>query len=143
MADETQNDAQTRVEIEKDKIELRESINSWRVLQDSFMPGIINIAASQTGPFPEMDVLYLPSQVPDEYQMCPWYSSLAKMELELRKGQAADTLDNLRDALQLEELLLVGKAKGASGNKSVTRAQGYVNRASAHVHHFKGTYDAS
>ena len=142
MTDDTQNDARTRVEIEKEKIELRETINSWRVLQDTFMPDIISIATSQTGPFPEMDALYLPSQVPIEYQSCPWYPSLAKIELELSKGQAADALDNLRDALQLEELLLVGKAKAASGNMSVTRAQGYVNRASAHVQHFKGAYDA-
>jgi len=91
-----------------------------------------------------MDLIYLPlaSQVPTTLSACPWYKELATIERELRQGQAADILSNLRDALQLKELLLVGKAKGASGNKSQTRAQGYINKSTAHVNHFAKAYNS-
>jgi len=104
------------------------------------MPEAVQEATNQAGPCPEMDLLYLPSQVPGSLTICPWYEQLATIERELRQGQAADILDNLRDAMQLQELLLVGKAKAAAGNKSITRAQGYINRAATHVSHFADAY---
>ena len=130
------------MEIEKEKLELRTAIEEWRVLQEEFMPDVIQTAVSQTGPCPEMDILFLPSQLSAEFENCAWFKTLAQIERELRQGQAADALDGLREALQLEELLVVGKARAATGNKSKTRAQGYVDRSSVHAHHFKDVYNS-
>ena len=130
------------MENEKEKIELRNAIESWRVLQEEFMPDVIKLASSQMGPYPEMDTLFLPLQLPAEFEKYTWYKQLAHIERGLCQGQAADALEGLRESLQLQELLLVGKSKGAAGNKSNTRAQGYVNRSSAHVHHFKDAYNS-
>ena len=141
MSDSTLNDARSRVELEREKAELREAIELWRAEQHKFMPDVIDVASSQSGPSPEMDALFLPSQVPNQYQTCTWFSSLAAIERELRQGGAADTLDKLRQALQLQELLLVGKSKSVTGNKSMTQSLNYVNTASNRATHYRNLYN--
>jgi len=141
ISDTTLNDARSKVEIERDRLELRDTIERWWEEQSIFMPDVISKVASQVGPEPEFDILYLPSQLPDQYKLCTWFPLLAAIEKELRQGDAADTLDKLREALQLEELLLVGKTKLAVGNKSVTRSLNYVHKASGRASLYRDQYN--
>ena len=95
------------------------------------MPEVISLLVNRKAPSHcEHDILVLPSHLPPSFlenTVPSWYQELKDIELELRKGQANDALQNIRNALVVKDALYVGRRKHSNSNKSNTRAQAWIN----------------
>ena len=104
------------------------------------MPGTSSINKLHQELESEQVTLYLPSLLPIKFQSLTWFNDLKKIELDLRKGEAADAIDELRMSLQRKEILQAGRAEMATGNDSITCAQASIDRAHRHVLFQKDQY---
>lgn len=92
------------------------------------MPGLHRIRHEQRSEN-ESDIpvyqtkLYLPSSVLASGLKIPCDNRLFQIELELRRAQADDALQELRDALRLRSHVLQDKARGQSGQRRGARTQ--------------------
>lgn len=78
--------------------------------------------------WPEHAVLYMPSALGKKQCAKQGWASMVNQEMELRVGQADESLEKLRLALGHKSLLLRNSVRKATGQKGKTRAWNDVNK---------------
>jgi hypothetical protein len=107
---------------------LERKISAWIDIQHLYVPGLHLIHQQQRSQ-DESDTptcqtgLYLPSSVLASGLKVACDDRLYQIELELRRAQADDALQELRDALRLRSHILQDKARFQNGQRRSTRAQ--------------------
>ncbi|KAF8883132.1 hypothetical protein BD779DRAFT_1444238, partial [Infundibulicybe gibba] len=113
---------------------LRRKISAWIDVQHFYMPGLIIIRNQSQKPYPQPPVgkiqLYLPSSAPPRSGCDP---RLQKLEWQLRRAQASDALDELRNSLRLRSYLYIDKDRFQRGQRANTRARSIIQRAEKKV----------
>lgn len=89
---------------------------------------------------PELMILFLPSSIPLSDLKENGLDYLAKQEMELRKGQANEALEDLRLAIGHKALLFRTQVRSSSSTKQKTRAWDEVKRADAEVNKHRRRY---
>ena len=92
---------------------------------------------------PENVMLYLPSNFqPHQRKDLGWHE-LGKMELQLREGQANDSLERLRECLAEKSLRFRTEVRSAKGQRKMTRAWDSVHRVDDQIKQAVITYKAA
>jgi len=107
---------------------LHRKVSAWIDIQHLYMPGL-NLIRQEQHSTCESDTpacetaLYLPSAVLASGLKITCDNRLLQIESELRRAQADDALQELRDALRLRSHVLQDKARFQNGQRRSTRAQ--------------------
>lgn len=109
-------------------MEIRADIDSWREDQAIIMPEVGDLVCCLEVDHVESELLYMPSQLPEELRQLEWFKQLSEIELELRKGSAYDAINNLRVALRYRASVQSRQRKAQSQTTS-TRAAAVLNSA--------------
>ena len=102
-------------EIQKARQRSRADIKKWHSQQQEVMPTATNLVTEVQISDPELEALYLPSNIASdkhtEYDLC----LLAIDELQLCEGKAYDALDSVRHVVKYATCLCADKHKHAKG----------------------------
>ncbi|KAL0061228.1 hypothetical protein AAF712_011987 [Marasmius tenuissimus] len=116
---------------------LRSLLRVWRQLQLLHMPGVRDLLAAIKVGLPEDEELYLPSFFQDgRYRD----TALSRTEVELRKGQAFDAIQDLKYTLTHKMVLVRTKRKEAKGSLRNTRAAKYIRYVGRRTDSWKQKY---
>ena len=89
---------------------------------------------------PENATLYLPSNFGFSQRRNLGWEELGNMELQLREGQANDSLEKLRECLAEKSLRFRKELKSAKGQKKMTRAWDSIHRVEDQIKQAVVTY---
>lgn len=92
---------------------------------------------------PENITLYLPSNLTHNQRKSLGWQELGSMELQLREGQANDSLERLRECLAEKSLRFRTEVRLAKGQKKVTRAWDSIHRMEDQIRQAVVTYRAA
>lgn len=123
---------------------LQRKISLWMDVQQLYMPSsrIARLEAQQNAdPEEEEKVsdikLWLPSALPRKN---PCDGRLRQMEWKLRRAQANDALDELRNSLRLRSYLYIDKDRFQRGQRANTRSRSVINTVQGRVDFTATTY---
>jgi hypothetical protein len=124
---------------------LHRRIDSWRLIQDVYMPGVSELwtqtLIDKPSP-PESIPLYLPSSVPPALQSN--FAGLVDKEKRIRIAQAEDALTELRRLLRITMGLWHYKfTQVGPSQRSGTRARSLINRFKDKIYHCAERYRAA
>jgi hypothetical protein len=131
----------------KRKTALLKRINRFRKLQRTYMPDLVRcltpaqreIWDDKTRGAEEMK-LFMPSELSASSRENVCEKGLDKLEEEMREGELAETLEDLRDALRTRTMTNRFKHRNATGQRALTRGQGVLRQISIRVHKAKLRY---
>ncbi|KAK6992758.1 hypothetical protein R3P38DRAFT_141697 [Favolaschia claudopus] len=110
-----------------DRARLRKELSVWRSWQFERFPTLhTRIADIDPSSFPENEPLFLPSSLPQHELNVSNMTKLAKMEEELRVGEAHDALASVREAILVFNFNVAFKIAHIQGQSSNTRAQNFL-----------------
>jgi len=89
---------------------------------------------------PENVILYLPSNFKLHQRKDLGWEGLGDMELQLREGQANDSLEKLRECLAEKSLRFRKQLRSAKGQKKTTRAWDSIHRMEDQIKQVVVTY---
>lgn len=89
---------------------------------------------------PENVILYLPSNFKLHQRKALGWEGLGDMELQLREGQANDSLEKLRECLAEKSLRFRKQLRSAKGQKKTTRAWDSIHRMEDQITQVVVTY---
>lgn len=119
--------------IETSRLKLHRDVSKWRRHQASCYPKVVEYLHSlpdDDHEHPEDIFLGLPSDFPEFVQReMLGMNNLATAELELRRGQANDALESLREDIRAEFCLRGQKRSHVHGHTANTRAQAMLQNA--------------
>jgi hypothetical protein len=92
---------------------------------------------------PEDTMLYLPSNFKLHQRKDLGWQELGRMELQLREGQANDSLERLRECLAEKSLRFRTQLRSAKGQKKTTRAWDSIHRMEDQIKQVVVTYRAA
>lgn len=129
---------------------LAHRIESWRKIQQIYMPGVTALltteedGASDEGVgFPDKWSLWLPSAVSDEVYARGCTMGLREKEARLRRGQAEDALHQIRRQLRVRMGMIHYKEQvygSGTGQVPTTRAQNLINSLTSKLNRLKARY---
>jgi hypothetical protein len=113
--------------LQKMRIKLRRDLIDWRKLQYQYCPSLEDRIDAVDPTSPELENLFLPSsfQHPSDHEKLG-LTELAKLEYQLRLGQAHDALEGLRTKIKIFNTNLAFKKGNVFGQQPNTRAQQYL-----------------
>ena len=106
--------------------ELASKLGSWRERQIAYMPSLQNVMIGQSPVEVEDEFLYLPSHFTCEQRDELGLVNLAIEELELREGQACDTILQLRRSVKALSAVRGRSKKNDEGQQQHTRSRGKI-----------------
>ena len=92
---------------------------------------------------PENVSLYLPSKFKLQQRKDLGWQELGNIELQLREGQANDSLEKLRECLAEKSLRFRKELRSAKGQKKMTRAWDSIHRMEDQIKQTVATYRAA
>ncbi|KAI0037995.1 hypothetical protein FA95DRAFT_1506217, partial [Auriscalpium vulgare] len=138
---------------------LRRRITSWRQIQLLYIPCIAQLlptsAPDSSGDdtilkvgAPEVETLFLPSQIPPELRGSGCVPGLVDKERRLRLGQAQDALHQLRRAIRIKHGMVHYKRVHVDGpgqnanTRARTQLQQLEEKTQRHVERYRAAHDA-
>ncbi|KAF9463292.1 hypothetical protein BDZ94DRAFT_1321830 [Collybia nuda] len=113
---------------------LKRKIDAWVSIQHLYIPSLSMVRAQSAGDQPEDPAervsLILPSSM-DRHIPCD--PRLCSIEWKLRKSQANDALDDLREGLRLRAYLYIDKDRFLRGQRHNTRSRGVIEQVNVKV----------
>jgi hypothetical protein len=128
LSSSVQTAAQTDLLL-KMRIKLHQDLIDWRKLQYEYCPFLNDCIDAVDPNTPELTNLFLPSSFQGSSDH--GVTELAKLEYELRLGQAYDALDEVRTKIKIFNANLAFKKDNVFGQRPNTRAQQYLKTLSA------------
>ncbi|KAF5380091.1 hypothetical protein D9615_006268 [Tricholomella constricta] len=121
----------TRIQVRRNV--LRRKIDAWIEIQHLYMPALSLHRSKNTSDqdeMPEKIPLMLPSSLK---RQLPCDVRLQEMEWRLRKSQANDALDELREGLRLQAYLYIDKDRFQRGQHHNTRSRNIIDRVKVKI----------
>ncbi|KLO05566.1 hypothetical protein SCHPADRAFT_946616 [Schizopora paradoxa] len=114
--------------------QLIDRVDAWRPKQFEWMHTIRHVLEREESPPADVSIspsftLYLPSDFPSEERKELKLNDLAEMELELRKGQASEVLNELRQQCKVNAMLQLDNEENDRGTRANTRSHKARNEA--------------
>jgi len=130
LSNKTQTPTQSEA-ILKSRQKLQQELVTWRQSQFECCPILKPLIDAVDPTSPEREQLLLPSSFNQVLRKQFDLTSLAIIEYQLRKGQAYDALDDLREKIKIFNANLDFKKKNVFGQGANTRAQGFLKQLTA------------
>lgn len=108
--------------------------------EDNWLAGSEEVMDEEPDITPEKVMLYIPSNFTCEERKEYGLQKLGNMEFELRKGQANDSLERLRECLAEKSLRFRTEVRPAKSQKKMTRAWDSVHRMEEQIKQSVITY---
>jgi hypothetical protein len=128
---------------------IRRRISAWRVALEEHAPEALGLfdrpdkvvrdPEVQEGPMDAYnEMIWLPSDMVAEGVVC--YNELLRAEWDLRKGQADEALEGIRDSLMIHAGLRLMKLEYTQGVKEGTRSEARLTESMRKAHYNADTY---
>ncbi|KZP10423.1 hypothetical protein FIBSPDRAFT_758379 [Athelia psychrophila] len=124
-------------QVQERKNSLRRKINSWTNIQHLYMPEVAALraredrAASDSGT--EIQVYNIPLHFPSSLTQIRTNAKLYEYEFRLRRAQAYEALDELRQHLRLRSHMYKYKDRHVSGQRANTRSRNLITNVQRRV----------
>lgn len=112
----------------KERAVLRKSLMALREMQLVVCPTLQDVIKYLPYHDPETEPLFLPSSFSEETRSSYHLEDLAGIEMELRKGQAYDAIQDLKSSIQYMKGVLRVKVRNSGSQKRNTRSTIYVRK---------------
>jgi hypothetical protein len=120
---------------------LQARLRGWEEILPIYMPGLLQHRASfeadTLGPssqsvagagHPENTTIWLPSQIPNHFRSRVCYQGLAAIEEKIRTASCYDSLDAIRNVLNVKSRLVYFKNKSSRGQREGNRSRTIIDR---------------
>ncbi|KAJ7036080.1 hypothetical protein C8F04DRAFT_1258196 [Mycena alexandri] len=131
----------------KRKTALLKKITRFRNLQETYMPNVEKYMTPNQRQVwkdktrgPEAIKLFMPSELGEEARGKACEKGLAAIEEEMREGELAEALEDLRQALRTRTRTSCFRHRNSTGQRALTRGQGVLRQISVRIHKSKLRY---
>ncbi|KAF8054677.1 hypothetical protein FPV67DRAFT_1568861 [Lyophyllum atratum] len=121
----------TRIQVRRNI--LKRKITAWIDVQHLYVPALVMARNDHTDEHTVDLAERIPLMLPSSVKHLPCDSRLREMEWKLRRSQAHDALDELREALRLQAYLYIDKDRFQRGQHHNTRSRGIIDRVKVRI----------
>ncbi|KAG6819140.1 hypothetical protein H0H93_014961 [Arthromyces matolae] len=118
--------------ITEQRNQLRDKLRGWEQVRNVYMPGLLQYQhdnpVTLVTDHPEDCPLWLPSSLPPEKRDIVCVPRLAAAEEKLRTAQCYDTLDTIRQVLNMKSRMVRFKNANIRGQRDGTRSRAIIDR---------------
>ena len=144
----TFNTSVQAAKLQEKRTALRRRIDNWRTIQAVYMPGVLPLLTdtvlSQSNSEDEIAAeriqLWLPSSCPAQIRTSGCLDGLSNKEWRLRRAQADEALNDLRQSLCVQAHMVSFKSRNTRGQRPNTRANRFIKSNQLRTCHHADRY---